>query len=95
MATEEARKELEEWVADAIRDGFTLDSQVGDTAFISRRVRLSGGAVFGYILLIIITFPIGLLFIIPWVNASKRVTRFQIFIADNGEVQQMELGKSP
>lgn len=90
-----AREELEEWIADAIRGGYTLDSQVGDSAFISRKVPVSGGAVLMYLILIVVLFPIGLLFIIPWVNASKRVIRFEIRIDDSGEVVQEEIGATP
>ena len=95
MATEQARKELDEWIADAVREGYTVDSRVGDRAFISRRVGVSGLAVFVYIVLIIVLFPIGLLFIIPWVNASKRTIRFELSIDEDGDIVQRDLGKSP
>ena len=94
MSTQESRQELDEWVADAVRDGFTVDSRVGVRAFISKKVGVSGLAVFVYIVLIIVLFPIGLLFIIPWVNASKRVIRFELYVGDDGEVVQEKIGKT-
>lgn len=86
---------LETAVNDALREGYFVQSRVGDTVVVAKKRGISTGTVIAYVFGIVLLFPIGLLFIIPWVNGSKALARYTLRELPDGTIERSWLYDKP